>query len=81
MMLGKPLEEGESEQVAFPFVDRDGEVVVERVAQRMADEKRAAAVHAEAVDRPFTHALAGHDLRRDRLQFPRLAGVDRCRRP
>ena len=77
MVLGQPLEEGEPEQVALSLVDGHGEVVVEGIAERMADEKGAAAVHAEAVDRPVAHALARHDLRRNRLQFARLPRVDR----
>ena len=46
VVLDEPLEEGESEQVALPFIDGHGEVIVERVAERMADQKATAAVHA-----------------------------------
>ena len=81
VVLGEPLEEGEPEQFALSLVDGHSEVIVEGIAERMADEKRAAAVHAEAVDRPIAHTLACHDLRRDRLQLPRLPCVDRRRGP
>ncbi len=81
MALREPLEQGQTEQVALPFVDRDGEVVVERIAERMTDEKRTAAMHAQRVDRRLADTRARHHLRRDGLELTRLAGVDRGRSP
>ena len=81
MVLGDPLEERQAEQVALTLVDRDREVVVQRIAERVAHEEGPAAVHAEGVDRRIADAVAGQHLRRDCLPLAALAPVDRRRRP
>ena len=81
MLLGKALEERKAEQVALSLVDRDGEVIVERIAQRVAHEKCPAPVHPQGIDRRLADALAGHHLGRDRLPLAALARIDRRRPP
>ena len=78
MTLGEPLEEGQPEEIALPFVDADGEMIVEGVAERMADEEGPATMNPQGIDRSLADGLTGHHLGRDRLELAPHAprGVD-----
>ena len=69
MAFGEPLEERQSEEIALSFVDADGEMIVERVAERMADEEGPATMNPQGIDRSLANGLTGHNLGRDRLEF------------
>ena len=79
--FGDSLEERQPEQIALAFVDRDGEVIVQRVTERMTHQKCATAMHAQRVDGGIANTVAGDHLRRDRLPLAALARIDRRRGP
>ena len=81
MPPGEPLEQGEPEEVALTLVDADGEVVMQRVAERMPHEEGATAMHPQRIECRIAHAAARHGLRHDRLQLTCRARVDRRGRP
>ena len=76
MPPAEPLEKREPQQLALPLVDADGQMIVDRVAPRMTDQERAAAMHPQRPDGRLADALAGDDLGGDRLDLAARIGVD-----
>ena len=69
MAFGEPLEERQSEEIALSFVDADGEMIVEGVAERMADKEGPATMNPQGINRSLANGLTGHHLGGDRLEL------------